>query len=54
MDRAKAPEKSEGAGFANYFLYDDFGLDYAESLTEGDLRPIVIKDYAEKPEENGK
>ena len=26
---------------------EDFYLDYVESLTEGDIRPIVLKDYNE-------
>lgn len=29
---------------------ENFCLEYAESLAEGDLRPIVIKDYVEEKE----
>ncbi len=29
---------------------EEFYLEYAESLTAGDIRPIVIKDYVEEEE----
>lgn len=30
---------------------EDFYLEYVESLTEGDIRPIVIQDYKEEENE---
>lgn len=30
---------------------DNFCLDYAESLAEGDLRPILIENYEKEDEE---
>lgn len=52
-DLKKDPDNAPGAEFENFLRYDNFGLDYAESLTEGDLRPYVIKDYKNENEEEG-
>lgn len=40
--------KPFGGGFFGYDPKgDDFCLDYAESLAEGDLRPIILEDFKE-------
>lgn len=49
---AENPDKKKIFGFfGTGHNGDDFGLDYAESLAEGDLRPFILEDY-EKEKEN--
>lgn len=44
-------KKPKGAPFGGFTDDENFCPEYGESLVEGDIRPLIIKDFNEENEE---